>query len=240
MEQLTPQETRVLGVLIEKAQTTPAQYPLTLNAIVTGCNQKSNRHPVVDYDEADVENTLNMLRQKQLATEVHMSGSRVPKYRHLAREPWQLSVSEMVVLAELMLRGPQTAGELRSRASRMHPIESMQAVESLLEGLANRQPPLVRSLPPAPGTRARRYAQLLSPLPKEEAAVAGSTAHRTSEQTSEPSGESRSAIEQLTLRVTALEADVAELRQILGQFAALSPAGEGPDVDVSREGQQSS
>jgi uncharacterized protein YceH (UPF0502 family) len=179
MIQLTPLECRVLGVLIEKAQTTPAQYPLTLNAIVSGSNQKSNRDPVLALSDEQVVEALDALRGRSLVREVMLSGSRVEKFRHVAREALDVSTSELVVLAELLLRGPQTVGELRTRASRMHSLESIDVVNNVLEHLMSRDEPLARKLAPAPGSRAPRYAQLLCPdlhpLEAPAAAVGGGT-----------------------------------------------------------------
>src|SRR4051812_49801787 len=117
---LNANEARVLGVLVEKAQTTPAQYPMTLNAMVNGANQKNNREPVTNLSEDQVFEALEGLRTKRLANEVMLSGSRVQKYRHIARESLGIQTSELVILTELLLRGPQTIGELQGRASRMH------------------------------------------------------------------------------------------------------------------------
>ncbi|MGA1392159.1 MAG: YceH family protein [Phycisphaerales bacterium] len=161
MLELTPDACRVLGTLIEKAQTVPAQYPLTLNSIVSGTNQKNNRDPVVELDEERVLGALDSLRGLGLVHEVILSGSRVPKYRHLSREVLGVNTSELVILAELLLRGPQTVGELRGRASRMHPLESLETVGNFLESLRGRERPLVEELPPIPGTRANRWRQLL-------------------------------------------------------------------------------
>lgn len=163
MMQLTPHECRALGVLVEKAQTTPQQYPLTLNALTAGCNQKNNREPVMDLSHEQAQIALDGLRHKGLAREVMLSGSRVEKFRHVARETLEIDTRELVILAELMMRGPQTLGELRNRASRMHALESTDVVKNIIDGLMGRPEPFVRELPPAPGDRAPRYAQLLCP-----------------------------------------------------------------------------
>jgi uncharacterized protein YceH (UPF0502 family) len=163
MDPLTADECRVLGVLIEKAQTTPGQYPLTINGLMTGCNQKSNREPVMELDEDRVLESVDSLRGKDLVREVTLSGSRVAKYRHIARDTLGLSTNELVVLAELLLRGPQTVGELRGRATRMHTLESTEIVSNILESLMTPEPPLAERLSPAPGSRAPRYKQLLAP-----------------------------------------------------------------------------
>ena len=222
MLQLTPTESRVLGVLIEKAQTTPQQYPLTLNALVSGCNQKNNREPVTHLDDDEVMSALDGMRGKNLAREVAMSGSRVPKYRHTARETLDISAPEMVVLAELLLRGPQTVGELRGRAARMHPLESLEIVQNVLDSMMRREEPLVRELPPAPGTRANRYGQLLChtlhPLdPPRSAAVLSAPDHELPAAThsTTSSGGIDPRISDLVDRVEALEHDVAQLKSAL-------------------------
>ncbi len=161
MTKLLPDECRVLGTLIEKAMTTPGQYPLSLNSLVTGVNQKNNRHPVVEIDEDDALRAVDGLRAKGLVRDVSFTGSRVEKYRHTAGEALELRPPELAILSELLLRGPQTVGELRGRASRMHPLESLEIVESVLAGMAAREEPLVRELPPLPGSRATRWVQLL-------------------------------------------------------------------------------
>ena len=138
MPELSPDACRVLGTLVEKAQTVPAQYPLTLNSIVVGVNQKNNREPVVEIDEERALAALDELRGRGLVHEVVLTGSRVPKFRHLSRELLQVNTSELVILAELLLRGPQTVGELRGRASRMHPLESLEVVGNLLDAMRSR------------------------------------------------------------------------------------------------------
>lgn len=163
MISLTPDELRVLGVLIEKELTTPEQYPLTANAVINGANQKSNRDPLVTFDEERVLDALESLRGKGLVVQTYLAGSRVPKYRHEAAAKLPVNRYEMVILAELMLRGPQTIGEIRGRASRMHQLNSLEVVKEMLDQLKARPEPLVRELPPVPGSRAERYMQLLCP-----------------------------------------------------------------------------
>lgn len=133
---LSVNERRVLGVLVEKAKTTPDAYPLSLNALVTGCNQKSNRDPVLELTDADVEEALAGLQQKGLA--VKITGGRVERWRHSLYEAWKVDKVELAVLGELLLRGPQTEGELRGRASRMEPIADLDSLRSVLRRLAER------------------------------------------------------------------------------------------------------
>src|SRR5256885_7093347 len=163
MVQLTPDESRVLGVLIEKALTTPEQYPLSLNAVVNGANQKNNRDPVITMDDGRAFEALEGLRSKGLVIRSDMAGSRVNKHRQQAAEVLHVRTAELVIVAELLLRGPQTLGELRGRASRMHPLESLDVAKNMLRALIERGEPLATELPPAPGSRAERYAQLLCP-----------------------------------------------------------------------------
>src|SRR4051812_49838599 len=136
---LTPEERRVLGVLVEKQKTskTADSYPLTLNALTTGCNQKSNRDPVMDLTDDDVEEVLTGLQKKGLV--MRMTGSRVDRFRHLLYEAWAVQKVELAVLAELLLRGPQTKGELRGRASRMDPVDTLDDLENVLRPLVERK-----------------------------------------------------------------------------------------------------
>src|SRR3954462_2188498 len=161
MIELTADEARGIGGLIEKGQTTPESYPLTLNAIVNGANQKNNRFPVTSIDEGDAMSAVIALRNKGLVVQQDGHGQRVPKFRQQFKEKLALSTPEMVILAELFLRGPQTLGELRGRASRMHPLESLEMVRNTVEQLMNKAEPLVRRVAPAAGSRAERYGQLM-------------------------------------------------------------------------------
>jgi uncharacterized protein YceH (UPF0502 family) len=162
MEPLTSEELRVVACLVEKQLTTPDSYPLTENAVVSACNQLSNRNPVVAYDTNTVRVTLTALRQRGLARVIHTPGARVPKHRHILDEALGLSQGEVALLAVLALRGPQTVGELRTRTERMHTFASLPEVEKTLEGLADRAEPLVVRLERQPGQKEARYAQLLS------------------------------------------------------------------------------
>jgi len=156
-------ELRVLGALIEKQVTTPEYYPLTLNALTLACNQKNNRNPVTAYNEATVAQALESLREKNLAYIFYGSTSRVPKYKHVMTEVMHLTPAELAVMCVLMLRGPQTPGELASRASRLHEFGDLEEVETTLSGLMSRDPdPLVARLPRQSGQKESRFAHLLS------------------------------------------------------------------------------
>jgi len=154
-------EVRVLGSLIEKEITTPEYYPLTLNALINACNQLSNREPVVSFDEKTVARALESLREKKLAWMVTGVG-RVPKYEHRFAEALQLAEQEAAVLCVLMLRGPQTVGEIRGRTGRLYEFKELEEVELTLQALMAAQAPLVTRLPRQPGTKESRYAHLLS------------------------------------------------------------------------------
>jgi uncharacterized protein YceH (UPF0502 family) len=205
MIELTPDESRVLGVLIEKDKTTPEQYPLSLNAVTNGCNQKNNRDPVLAMVEQDVFEALESLRGKGLVIRSDIAGQRVNKYRHNAPDTLRLHAGEVAILAELLLRGPQTLGELRGRASRMHPLESLDTVKEILRVLMEREEPMVRLLPPSPGSRAERYTQLLCPDLHETGPIGVA---------SSPS-ESNADRPDLIQRVEALEIDVANLKEAI-------------------------
>jgi uncharacterized protein len=183
--ELSALEARVIGCLIEKQITTPDQYPLSLNALVLACNQKSNRHPVMDLDEATVQNTLDQLARKHLVIEKSGFGSRVPKYQHRFCNTefgtLKLTPQELAIVCELLVRGPQIPGELRARASRMAPFSDVGQVEAALEGLSSREDgPFVVRLPREPGRRDSRYAHLFSgpvaipPPPAESPATVSS------------------------------------------------------------------
>ena len=206
--ELTAHEARIVGCLIEKQITTPDQYPLSLNALVNACNQKSNRHPVLELDEREVQAVVDGLMKRQLVLEKSGFGSRVPKYQHLFCNTQfgslKFSPQGTAIVCELLLRGSQTPGELRTHAARLAPLKDVSEVEAELEELMTRPDgPFVAKLPREPGRRESRYMQLFSgeaPPPSGEAAGgperpagmdAGSLAHR----------------------VAALEAEVARLRQ---------------------------
>jgi uncharacterized protein YceH (UPF0502 family) len=159
---LSDAETRILGTLIEKSVTTPDYYPMTLNALTNGCNQKSNRDPVVDFAEETVVRGLDSLRQKKLISTVSEAGSRVPKYSQDFGGFFHLSDDQVALMCVLMLRGPQTAGEINGRCSRLHAFGSREQAEETLDGLVERGYPLAVKLPRQTGRKERRYAHLLS------------------------------------------------------------------------------
>src|SRR6202050_4905101 len=179
---LTENEVRVLGSLIEKDITTPEYYPLSLNALMNACNQKSNRHPVMQLDEDAVRDALGGLQQQRMAGPARGADSRVTKYEQRLQEVFNFTRGEIAVLCVLLLRGPQTPGELRGRTERMHRFEELDDVLSVLDKLAQRDPALVAALPRQPGSREIRYAHLLSGEPDTTQLVAApaDTARRAS------------------------------------------------------------
>jgi len=201
-------QARVIGCLIEKQLTTPDQYPLSVNALVSACNQKSNRDPVMSLDEATVQGTLDALSRKHLVLERSGFGSRVPKYQQLFCNTeygtLKFSPQELAVVCELLLRGPQTPGELRARAGRMAPFTDVSEVEAVLQGLMARESgPLVARLAREPGRRESRYMQLFGGEAPAQAVVEERAAEGAS---SAPGSET------LEARVARLEAELASLR----------------------------
>nr|WP_233575657.1 YceH family protein [Noviherbaspirillum saxi] len=159
---LDPFEVRVLAVLAEKEALTPDNYPMSLNALTNGCNQLSSRDPVMSISEETVQDILDRLVQKKLVAEVRQAGARVTKYEHRMRMKWSLEQEKLAVLTILMLRGIQTAGEIRARSGRLHDFGSVADVETALQFLIDKYPPVVAKLARAPGTKEGRYAHLLS------------------------------------------------------------------------------
>ncbi len=162
---LTAVEIRILGCLIEKQKTTPEYYPLSLNALKNACNQKSNRYPVVDYDEKTVVRGLESLRNINFAMKVSEPGSRVVKYSHYIKERLKLTKEQLAVLCVLLLRGPQTPGELRGRTERIYEFKELPYLVDVLEQLIDRDPPLVQMLPRQTGRKENRYMHLLGGAP---------------------------------------------------------------------------
>jgi uncharacterized protein YceH (UPF0502 family) len=199
-------ETRVLGTLVEKQHTVPDTYPLTLNALVAGCNQKSSRQPVMEVTEAEVQGALDSLRKANLVIE--SSGGRVARYAHNFERVLQIPSQSAALLTVLMLRGPQTVGELRINSERLHKFADISAVEGFLQELAARPAgALVVQLPRLPGARESRWAHLLSGEPKVEAPAAVEAAPRE-----EPSAGKMAALE---AKVERLEGEVAELKALV-------------------------
>lgn len=168
--ELTAIEARILGCLVEKEATTPDGYPLTTNALVTACNQKTNRDPVVTFTAVEVDAALLTLRQKGFVRAVHIQGSRSTKHRHVLPEAIALSPAQVAILTVLLLRGAQTVGELRGRSERIHGFEALEEVDAVLDALADFEPPLARQLPRAPGQKESRWVQLMN---EPEAPAAG-------------------------------------------------------------------
>lgn len=177
MESLNFEESRVLGSLIEKELTTPEYYPMSLNGLVNACNQKNNRLPRSDLSEDEVSNAIEQLRIKRLAHRVDLVGSRVPKFQHNAEKELDLIKAERALLSELLNRGPQTGGELNSRASRMFEFDGIADVEETLSEMEDREPSLVGQMDPVPGKKERRWHHKFGPPPKIEELQDGSAVY---------------------------------------------------------------
>lgn len=206
-------EARVLGSLIEKDITTPDYYPLSLNALTNACNQKNNREPVMALEEEAIRHALRTLNEKGLAGTAGGADSRVTKYEHRLQEVFNFTRPEIAVLCVLLLRGPQTPGELRGRTERMHPFEELADVLSALQHLMQRETPLVKMLPRQPGTKESRYAHVL--CGNVEAAAVPSTEPHSA--ISHSAGDS-DRIARLEAQVEALKQEQAELKEQLASF----------------------
>jgi len=223
MHILTEIETRVLGALIEKDITTPDYYPLSLNALVNACNQKNNRDPVMTLDESAVRNALATLQEKRMAGPAGGADSRVTKYEHRLQEVFNFDRRETAIVCVLLLRGPQTPGELRGRADRMYHFEALEDVVSTLDRLAEREPPLVCMLARQPGTKEYRYMHLFSGEPLEptvsraalERESTASPAQETSVHAVPPPAQRLARLED---EVSRLRADLTEVQQQLATF----------------------
>jgi len=215
MNPLSFPETRVLGCLIEKELTVPDYYPLTLNSLVTACNQTTNREPVVAFEERTVQEAVDALREKKLATVVFGAGSRAQKYRHDFLDRYELSRRELALIGVLLLRGPQTPGELRQRAERMAGgLPGLPEVEACLDELARGDAPLLRTIPAGLGRKEKRYVHLLSGEPPESL-FATPTAAYVPVPAAEPAP---SQIEELKGEIAALQEEVRELRAAFETF----------------------
>ena len=209
---LTENEVRVLGSLIEKDITTPDYYPLSLNALVNACNQKSNRDPFMQLDENAVRDALSGLQEHRLAGPAGGADSRVTKYEHRTQEVFNFTRGEVAVLCVLLLRGPQTPGELRGRTERMHHFETLDDVQVALQKLMQRQPPLAKVLPRQPGTKESRYAHLLAGdvvVAEMPSTTAAATGHDSGD------GERMARFEE---EVGALRREVGELKDQFERF----------------------
>jgi uncharacterized protein len=213
--QLNEAECRVLGALIEKEITTPEYYPLSLNALVNACNQKSNRDPVMNLDEDTVRAALRSLSEQQLARSA-ASDSRVTKYEHRVNELFNFHRNEIAVICVLLLRGPQTPGELRTRSERLYAFEDLEGVHSALNLLQKREPPLVSVLPRQPGTKESRYAHLLSLTPA--VLPGGSPLGEESEATSAAAAETSNRWAALESQIERLRSELVELREQFAEF----------------------
>lgn len=211
-QELNATEARILGSLVEKQLTTPEYYPLTLNALVNACNQKNNRDPVVSYDEQTVSDSLENLRDRNLVYVFYGSTSRVPKYKHMLPSVYELDPAETAVIAVMLLRGPQTLGELRERTGRMYEFAGLGDVQETLERLIRRDEALVVRLPIQPGQKEARFAHLLFGDVDIEALAAAASTHRPR---AGPDGE---RIEKLEAEVTALRDEIDRLKETFEQF----------------------
>ena len=211
---LTEIETRVLGSLIEKDITTPDYYPLSLNALVNACNQKNNREPVMTLDEETVRTALTTLQEKRLAGPASGADSRVTKYEHRLQEVFNFDRREIAIVCVLLLRGPQTPGELRGRTDRMYHFEALDDVVSTLDRLALREPPLARVLPRQPGTKESRYRHLFAGEP-DVSDLAVATVSDFSSHSAAPTSERISMLEE---EVAALRRELSDVQQQLAAF----------------------
>ena len=208
---LSDVEARVLGCLVEKEITTPEYYPLSLNALAHACNQKSNRDPLMNLEEDTVRQALRTLSEQAL-TRSASGDSRVAKYEHRLADTFNFTRPETAILCELLLRGPQTPGELRSRAERMHPFEDLSVVQSTLKHLMERDPPLVKLLPRQPGNKEARYAHLLcgdvevrEATPVKAVAISGSSAENA-------------RVTELETEISTLRKEIADLKSQFAEF----------------------
>lgn len=205
-------ETRIMGSLVEKQLTTPEYYPLTLNALVAACNQKSNRDPVVSYDGKTVTDALERLRDRNLVYVFYGSTSRVPKYKHMLPSVYELEPSEVALLCVMMLRGPQTLGELRERTGRLYQFQGLGEVQESLDGLTRREEPLVLKLERMPGQKEARFAHLLSG-PVDVEALAAASAQRST-----GGAGSSERLEALEQEVQSLRSEVSRLSEMFDEF----------------------
>lgn len=206
-------EARILGSLVEKQLTTPEYYPQTLNALTAACNQKNNRDPIVSYDEKTVAEALENLRDRNLVYVFYGSTSRVPKYKHMLPTVYELQPPETAIISELLLRGPQTSGELRGRCERLYEFSSLGEVQETLDSLIRRDDPLVVKLPVQPGRKEPRFAHLLSGEIDIEAIATAQATTRTQRASAD-----NDKLEKLEKEVSGLRSDVEMLKQTFDEF----------------------
>lgn len=209
---LTETEVRVLGSLIEKQLTTPEYYPLTMNALTAACNQKSNRDPVVNFDETTILAAVDSLRDKNLVYLYYGSSSRTVKYKHMAPSVFELDEAGTAVMAVLFLRGPQTIGEIRERTSRLHEFSGLGEVQETLDVLARRDEPLIVKMERLPGQKEARYAHLLAGEVTAESFAASRPAAALS------SSNANQRIETLEQEIVSMRAEFAALKETFEQF----------------------
>src|SRR5579859_3010886 len=209
---LSDVEARVLGALVEKEITTPEYYPLSLNALVNACNQKSNRDPVMALDENTVRSAIRTLNDIGFTRFANSADSRVGKYEHRLNETFNFHRHEIAILCVLLLRGPQTPGELRTRTDRMYSFEDLESVHNALNLLAKREPPLVSVLPRQPGTKESRYAHLLSPIEETRAQAHANGEHPVS------AAVKTDRLALMEAELGQLRTDVAELKEQFAKF----------------------
>ena len=212
VEILNETEARVIGSLVEKQLTTPEYYPLTLNALVNACNQKSNRDPIVAYDESTVTTTIERLRDRNLVYVFYGSTSRVPKYKHMLPSVYELEPPEVAVICVMLLRGPQTIGELKIRTERLFGFEGLGQIQETLDNLSRREDPIVLRLERQPGQKEARYAHLLSGPIDVEAYAAAAAVPRSH------SGADSGRIEKLEQEVERLNAELTSFRETFDEF----------------------
>ncbi|MEX0330136.1 MAG: YceH family protein [Puniceicoccaceae bacterium] len=215
--ELEPKTIRVLGALMEKARTTPESYPLTLNALVHACNQKTSRDPVTDYDEDEVLDALDALREMGFVMRVDLAGSRTAKFRENLSTQWDLSAEEYALLATLFLRGAQTPGQLRQRSDRMHPFADLQQVNDCLHQMQEREEEphcLVRSLERAAGTKEIRWEHTFLP----ESAPAAGIVEEEEQKLPPPQNQQPSRIDQLEERLAAFENRLKAIEELLHEL----------------------
>ena len=215
---LTEIETRILGSLIEKDITTPDYYPLSLNALVNACNQKNNRDPVMTLGEETVREALATLQEKRLAGPASGADSRVTKYEHRLQEVFNFDRREIAIVCVLLLRGPQTPGELRSRTDRMYHFEALEDIVSTLDRLSQREPPLAAVLPRQPGTKESRYTHLFSGQPEGSGGVSVARAPSAADLTMHSTSSTADRLTKLEEEVTNLRHELSEVQQQLASF----------------------